>query len=343
MKHFALGILACLLVSSTMLGATDVSGRWSGFPIYLTLKQDGNTVIGSAGETEDDQIPFQSGSIEDDRLSLKLGQVEIILVVHGDQMSGEVHQGAQTMKMVFRRLKPRDPLAPPPAFDAASVKPSPPQPAGKGGGSNMRADPGRLTCTNVSLKRYLTAAWGLKDYQVSTPDWMNDERYDLTATMPAGTPPHEVLLMLQALLVDRFKLATHRETRELAVYALVVERNGLKLKPAEGFGTSVSSSPKGRSMRANVTMKGFAGTLSSLMDRPVVDMTGLTGGFNINLEWAPDEMRSNPAGNEGGAGDGGPGPTIYTALHEVGLKLESRKAPVEILVVDRGEKVPVEN
>jgi uncharacterized protein (TIGR03435 family) len=195
----------------------------------------------------------------------------------------------------------------------------------------------------VSLKRYLTAAWGLKDYQVSTPDWMNDERYDLTATMPAGTPPHEVLLMLQALLVDRFKLATHRETRELAVYALVVERNGLKLKPAEGFGTSVSSSPKGRSMRANVTMKGFAGTLSSLMDRPVVDMTGLTGGFNINLEWAPDEMRSNPGGNEGGAGDGGPGPTIYTALHEVGLKLESRKAPVEILVVDRGEKVPVEN
>ena len=207
----------------------------------------------------------------------------------------------------------------------------------------MKADPGRLTCTNVPLKRYLTAAWGLKDYQVSAPDWMNDEHYDLTATMPAGTPPHEVLLMLQALLVDRFKLATHRETKELAVYALIVDRNGLKLKPAEGFGTSVSSSPKGRSMRANVTMKSFAGTLSSFLDRPVVDMTGLTGGFNINLEWAPDEMPSNPNANEGRAGDGVPGPTIYTALHEVGLKLESRKAPVEILVVDRAEKVPVEN
>ena len=96
-------------------------------------------------------------------------------------------------------------------------------------------------------------------------------------------------------------------------------------------------------MRANVTMKGFAGTLSSLLDRPVVDMTGLTGGFNINLEWAPDEMRSNPNGNEGRAADAVPGPTIYTALHEVGLKLESRKAPVEVLVVDRAEKVPVEN
>jgi uncharacterized protein (TIGR03435 family) len=343
MKVFPLAIATGLLFSSVMPGATDVSGRWSGFPIYLTLKQDGNTVTGSAGESEDDQIPFQSGSIEDDRLTLKLGSIEINLVVHADQMSGEVHGAGRTMKMVFRRVKPLDPSAPPPAFEAASVKRSPPQPLGKGGGSNMKADPGRLTCTNVSLKRYLMAAWGLKDYQVSTPDWMNDERYDLTATMPAGTPPHEVLLMLQGLLVDRFKLATHRETKEFAVYALIVDRNGVKLKPAEGFGTSISSSPKGHTMRANVTMKGFAGTLSSFMDRPVVDMTGLAGGFNINLEWAADEMRSNPNGGEGRAGDSVPGPTIYTALHEVGLKLESRKAPVEILVVDRAEKVPIEN
>jgi uncharacterized protein (TIGR03435 family) len=343
MKHFVLSLFACLLASSAMPGATDVSGRWSGFPIYLTLKQDGNTVTGSAGESEDDQIPFQSGSIEDDRLSLKLGSVELNLVVHGDQMSGEVHEGARTMKMVFRRLKPRDPSAPPPAFDAASVKPAPPQSPGKGGGSNMRADPGRLTCTNVPLKRYLMTAWGLKDYQVSTPDWMNDEHYDLTATMPAGTPPHEVLLMLQTLLTNRFKLATHRETRELSVYALVVDKNGLKLKPAEGFGTSVSSTPKGRSMRANLSMKGFAGTLSSLMDRPVVDMTGVSGGFSINLDWAPDDMRSSPGGTEGKAADGIVGPTIYTALHDVGLKLESRKAPVEILVVDHAERVPVEN
>jgi uncharacterized protein (TIGR03435 family) len=343
MKDFTLALFAGLLVSSAMPGATDVSGKWSGFPIYLTLKQDGNIVTGSAGESEDDQVPFQSGSIEDDRLILKSGPIEINLVVRGDQMSGEVHQGAQTIKMVFRRLKPRDPSEPPPAFDAASVKRSPPQSPGKEGASNMKADPGRLTCTNVPLKRYLMAAWGLKDYQISAPDWMNDERYNLTATMPAGTPPHEVLLMLQALLADRFKLATHRETKELAVYALIVEKNGLKLKPAEGFGTSVSSGPKGRSMRANATMKNFAGTLSGLVDRPVVDMTGLTGGFSINLEWAPDEIRSNPNGTEGRAGDGVLGPTIYTALHEVGLKLESRKAPVEILVVDRAGKVPVEN
>ena len=326
-----------------MLGATDVSGKWSGFPIYLTLKQDGNTVTGSAGESEDDQIPFQSGSIEDDRLTLKLGAIELSLVVRGDQMSGEVHETAtHTMKMVFRRLKPRDPSAPPPAFDAASVKRTPPQPVGRGS-SNMKADPGRLTCTNVSLKRYVLAAWGLKDYQVSTPDWMNDAHYDLTATMPAGTPPHEVLLMLQGLLADRFKLATHRETKELPVYALVVEKSGVKLKPAEGFGSSISSSPKGRVMRANVTMKGFAGTLSNFVDRPVIDLTGLTGGFNINLEWAPADMGSNPNASEGKTGDSVPGPTIYTALHEVGLKLEARKAPIEILVVDRAEKIPVEN
>ena len=140
---------------------------------------------------------------------------------------------------------------------------------------------------------------------------MSDERYDLTATMPAGSPPHEVLLMVQGLLTDRFRLVTHRETKELTVYALVVDRNGLKLKPSDGFGgTSVLSSPKGRSLRANITMKGFAGTLSGLVDKPVIDMTGLTGGFNINLEWAPE-------GNDGAAVDGTPGTTIYVALHEV--------------------------
>ena len=341
MKHFSLPLLVCVLIPSAMRAATDVSGRWSGFPVYLTLKQDGNIVTGGAGETEDDQIPFQSGSIEDDRLTLKLGALELNLVVHGDQMSGEVQQGGRATKLVFRRLKPRDPSAPPPAFDAAWVKPTAPQPPGQGRGSNMRADPGRLTGTNVVLKQYILSAWGLKGYQVSTPEWMNDEHYDFTGTMPAGTPPHEVLQMLQGLLVDRFKLVTHRETRELTVYALVVDKNGLKLKPAEGFGTNISSSPKGRSMHANVTMKGFAATLSNLVDRPVIDMTGQAGGFNINLEWAPDEMRPGAGGGDGKMAD--PGPTIYTALHEIGLKLETRKAPIEILVVDRGEKVPVEN
>src|SRR5690242_16857554 len=106
MKHLRLAMLACLLVSSVLSGATDVSGKWSGFPIYLTLKQDGNIVTGSAGQTEDDQMPFQSGTVEDDRLTLKSGTVEINLVVHGDQMSGEVHDGTKTIRMVFRRLQP---------------------------------------------------------------------------------------------------------------------------------------------------------------------------------------------------------------------------------------------
>ena len=331
---------AGLVLCAAMTGAADVSGKWSGFPIYLTLKQEGTTVSGSAGETEDDQVPFQNGILEDDRLKLKFGAIELDFVVKGDEMDGEVHQGERTMKMVFRRVKPRDPSAPPPAFDAASVKRSAPQEMGKGTGSNMRADPGRLTCTNVTLKRYLVAAWGLKEYQVSAPEWMNDERYDLMATMAAGTPTNEVLQMLQGLLTERFRLVSHRETKEMAVYALVVDKSGVKLKPAEGFGgTSVSSSPKGRSMRANVTMKSFAATLSGLVDKPVIDMTGLAGGFNINLEWVPEDMAVNP--KEGSEVPSGP--SIFMALREVGLRLEARKAPVEILVVDRGEKIPAAN
>jgi uncharacterized protein (TIGR03435 family) len=333
--------IAALLLSSAFAADTDISGKWSGFPIYLTLKQDGNAVSGSAGESEDDQVPFQSGSIDGDKLTLNFGAIAIALTVQGDQMTGEAHQGTNTMKLVFKRLKPRDPSAPPPAFDVATVKRAAPQPANRTGFSNMKADPGRLTCTNVPLKKFVVAAWGLKEYQVSAPDWMNDERYDLTATMAAGIPPQDVLLMLQTLLTERFHIAVHRETRELAVYALTVDKGGVRLKAAEGFGgTSVSISPKGRSLRANVTMKNFASSLSGLVDKPVVDMTGLTGGFNINLEWMPDELSAKTSDT---AAESAPGPSIFTALHDVGLKLESRKAPVEILVVDKAEKVPAEN
>lgn len=339
LKAFPAALLVTLLLTSAMPGATDVSGTWSGFPISLILKQDGNTVTGSAGETEDDQIPFQSGSIEGNRITLKSGLMEISLVVQGDQMSGEVYNGTKTTKMVFRRLMPRNPSAPPPAFDAASVKRSPPQ-----RGSSMKADPGRLTGVNVPLKRYVIAAWGVRAYQVSAPNWMDDERYDLTASMPAGTPRNEVMLMLRALLVERFRLATHLETKEMAVYSLVVERNGVKLKPAEELGgSSISINPNGSRLLGNMTMKSFTGTLSGLLDRPVVDRTGLTAGFNINLQWARDELQSNPSGNDGTSGDSVHGPTIFTALHEIGLKLASGKAPVEILVVDHAEKVPTEN
>jgi uncharacterized protein (TIGR03435 family) len=90
-------------------------------------------------------------------------------------------------------------------------------------------------------------------------------------------------------------------------------------------------------------MKRFAASLSGLLGRPVVDMTGLSGGFNINLEWTRDETGSNVTGVESQPPDAMIGPTIYTALSGVGLKLESRKAPVDILVIDRGEKVPTEN
>ena len=164
-KHLA-ALLVGFLLPSVVSAATDVSGKWSGFPIYLTLKQDGDKVTGTAGQTEDDQIPFQTGSIEDDRLTLHFGSAEIDLTVRGDEMTGEVHQDTRVTKLVFRRMKPRDASEPPLAFDAASVKRSAP-PAGLGNGSYMKADPGRLTCTNVPLKQYIVSAWGLKTYQVS--------------------------------------------------------------------------------------------------------------------------------------------------------------------------------
>jgi uncharacterized protein (TIGR03435 family) len=334
MKWFLSALLLGVVLSSEAASAAiDVSGKWSGFPIYLTLKQEGNVVTGSAGETVDDQIPFPPATLEDDRLVLKFGTMEIAFTIQGDQMTGDARNDRNSIRIVMKRMKPRDPSAPPPAFDAATVKRTAPDSRG----SNMKSTPGRLTSTNVSLKHYVVAAWGLKDYQVTGPDWIDNERYDLTATMPAGTPTDEVFSMLQTLLKERFGLTMHRETKELPVYALVVEKGGLKLPLADGFGgTSVSGGPRGRTMNANVTMKSLAGTLSGLVDKPVIDMTEAAGGYKVKLEWTPDSPGSTEP-------DIATGPTIYMALHQVGLKLESRKAPVEILVVDSANKIPAEN
>jgi hypothetical protein len=229
------------LVIAAIVNAEDVSGKWSGFPIYLTLKQEGSKVTGTGGQTADDQIPFPPGTIEDNHLTLTFGPMNVSLVVNGDVMSGEVHQGTNVMKIVLKRMKPRNPSDPPPTFDAATVKREPPPELGKGTSSSMHADPGRLTCTNVSLRRLIIAAWSLKDYQFSGPAWLNDLTYDVTATMPPGTPTDEVMQMLQTLLTERFGLVIHREPKDLSVYALVVDKGGVKLKAADGpGGTSIS-------------------------------------------------------------------------------------------------------
>jgi uncharacterized protein (TIGR03435 family) len=245
--------------------------------------------------------------------------------------------------------------APPPlAFEVASIKPAPPP---KDNRLSIRTsqDQGRLTMTNVSLRNILTQAYKVKEHQLTTPDWMETTRFDITAKLPQGATKDQVPEMLQTLLADRFKLTMHKESKVLPVYALVAAKGGPKLHEVESAGgLRMMMSPKGREMSGRATLNDLADTLSNSLDRAVIDATGLKGIYEIQLAWTPDEsdsvaskMQRRPAGPEGGdnkTGDSADSPTLFVALQEkMGLKLEPRKSPAEIIVVDSAEKVPTEN
>jgi uncharacterized protein (TIGR03435 family) len=229
-------------------------------------------------------------------------------------------------------------------FEVASIKPAAPQPIGHvstrtSTNHATQSEPGRLNYTYVNVQQVLCEAYRVFLYQLSGgPAWLETDRFDISAVIPAGTQRNQVPLMLQALLVDRFRLALHREMREMSVYALVVSKNGPKFKAAQSS-TGISSHSDGGPIHvtAAIGMDGFANYLSQRLDRPVLDQTGLKGPFEITMDWAPDSLQRP------GAGDDLSGPSIFTALQEqLGLKLEGRRAPIEILVIDRAEK-PSEN
>jgi uncharacterized protein (TIGR03435 family) len=254
-------------------------------------------------------------------------------------MKGVVKNGSATEMTFLKRVT--DQPTGPRAFEVASVKRATPSPGG-GSNSSMRLDPGRLTCTNVSLKKLIWESYSVKEYQVAGPDWISTEIYDIAATLPPGTTGDEVRLMIQTLLAERFKLTLRRETREMPVYALVVGKNGSKLQEVE-FGRASTSLSGGRFTAVKVPMRNVTEFLSRQTGRPVLDETGLKGFYSFTLDFAPEEAAPAPAPGSP-IPDSAVGPSLFNALQEqAGLKLEARKAPVEFLLVDHAEKIPTEN
>ena len=247
--------------------------------------------------------------------------------------------------------------ATPPAFEVASVKHAPP--AGNDIRVMMGGDAGRVNYSNVTLRNVMTRAFSVKDGQITGPDWLSSERYDIVAKLPPNTSRDQIPLMLQTLLADRFKLTLHREKKVMPVYALVVGKNGPKLREADAAaGMRVSMGPKGRQLNGKVSIAQLADSLSNFMDRPVLDMTEIKGVYDIDLQWVPDDSQRGPGfmGPGGGRPPEGGGErkgatdasesaaSIFTAVQEtLGLKLEGRKSPIDILIVDHAEKVPTEN
>jgi uncharacterized protein (TIGR03435 family) len=313
----------------------------------------------------------------------------------------------------------------------------------------MTVDGSRVDVGGMPLTTLIQQAFRVKQFQVIAPDWARESRWDILAKLPEGAPEAQIPEMLQALLADRFKMAVHRENKELPVYALVVGKGGLKMKaavpdpgaPADapgggptvigGFGffpppggpppgggpggrgpdargpdgrgpdgrgpdgpgrggsaeftspqygtIKISGSPQEGRIHleaSKVNMAGFADLLTGMMDRPVVDMTGLTGDYQVALDASPEELiggmiraagltfgAGGPGGPGGFGGPGGPGgfggggfrpqtdgaasdPSgniVSSSVEKLGLKLDARKAPVESIVVDHLEKTPTDN
>jgi len=260
------------------------------------------------------------------------------------------------------------------AFEVASIKPSVPPATGLVF-IGMNADGGMLRYTNVSLKDFIRVAYRVKDFQVQGPEWIGDTRFDIVAKLPAGSSKDQIPEMLQALLADRFKLLVHRESKVHSIYALVVAKGGPKLKPADvspddaaaaggkGDGSGLPRGklmmkldPGGAHLRApSATLAGLAEMISRVSERPVVDMTGIQGQYDFDLVFSPETMRGMPGGKGGPMPPpppaGGqpsdpsaePAGTIFESVRTYGLKLEPRKAPLDVLIVDRMEKAPTEN
>lgn len=238
----------------------------------------------------------------------------------------------------------------PPEFEVASVKPANPSAAGR---ITMKKDPGTITMLNVTLRDYISQAYNVEDYQIFGPDWLGSERYDIVARFTPGTPKERLLLMRQKLLADRFKLVVHREKKVMPVYALVVAKGGLKIQKAEE-GANMTKLTRGHMVLRRVSLSLLAEILSSHMDRPVLDQSGVEGVFDITLDWVPDDTQAKMGIAGGDRTPGGPGTltpandpqglSIFEALQEkLGLKLQTKKEAVEVLAIDHAERVPTEN
>lgn len=225
------------------------------------------------------------------------------------------------------------------AFEAVSIKPA--QPGVRGGGYNISA--GRLNAKNQSLRDLVKFAYSLQDYELTGGD--DKDRYELIATYPGETTDAQRRLMLQSVLTERFALAIHREQKEISGYELIPGKKGPKLQKAESgepgmmFGRSATTGQ--RTLHATgATMPGFASLLASLLRAPVEDRTALSGTFDFDLEWTPDDTQV-PLNKQGqpAPAPSAEGPSLFTALQDtLGLALKSHKVTVETLVIDHAER-----
>ncbi len=260
-----------------------------------------------------------------------------------------------------------------PTFEVASVKRSPPVPPtggvyfGPARGGPGTPDPGQITWSYATLRGLLMTAYDVKEYQIDGPAWMNTERYDIVAKVPEHATREQVRVMWQNLLAERFAMMLHHESKEFQVEELVIGKGGPKLKDTT-FDPTVLVDPgpptfdKNRELagpgyvttfnmingEAHTVAKGqplskLTTMLGNQLHRPVLDKTGLTGKYDFSLDFKVDLRAMGPAAPTPADNAPDPGPDLAAAVQQLGLRLVPGKAMLDVLVIDKAEKVPTDN
>jgi uncharacterized protein (TIGR03435 family) len=375
MKTFLLLAAALVTASGTAL-AQDLTGDWQGtlsapngqmLRTVIRIAKSGTGMQGTLHSIDQGGvIPVNPITLQGTTVKMTIpgigGSYEGRLEADGSSITGNISQGPNLLPLNLKRATPETawaipapppPLAPMPetanpSFEVATIKPSDPNRPGK-----LFTVKGRQFITiNTNLADLINFAYGVHARQViNAPSWMDSDKFDITGQPDGPGQPNERQwkMMLQKLLTDRFGLTFHRDKRELSVYAITVGRNGPKLTKSAGDPNGLPSllfRGLGNLPAMNATITDFASVLqSAVLDRPVVDQTGLTGRWDFQLQWTPDEFQFGGLGVRPPAptGDASAPPDIYTAFQEqLGLKLEGTRAQAEVLVVDAVTK-PSEN
>ena len=280
----------------------------------------------------------------------------------GNSIAGTWTQGPAPMPLNLARATAQsawvipEPPAPPkpmaadanPVFEVATIKPSRPDAQGKG----FRVQGRSFSTLNTSLSDLITFTYGIHARQiVGAPEWVSSEKFDISAKPDGEGQPNDKQwkAMLQKLIAERFKFTFYRDKKELAVYTINVVKTGPKLTKSTGDPNGlpgIGFRQLGGMMARNANMTDFAGLLQgTVLDRPVLDQTGVQGRYDFTLNWTPDEFQFVGLGIKPPPTppDAEKNPDLFTAIQQqLGLKLESTKAPAEVFIIDHVEK-PSEN
>ncbi|HSP67219.1 MAG TPA: TIGR03435 family protein [Bryobacteraceae bacterium] len=371
-------LIAFAAISGGALFAQNITGTWQGslqppqgpqLRIVIKISRADNESLKAVLYSIDQGAqPVNASSISLQGANLKMAVLQIggnydgKLSADGNSIAGTWTQGGPMSPLNLTRATPEiawaipEPPPPPkpmaadvtPGFEVATIKPSNPDTPGQSilvgrGGSNL------FTTTNTTLSDLITFAYGIHVRQVTGgPGWLETEKYDLTAKpdQPGIPNDRQLRAMLQKLLAERFQLEFRRDKKELSAYTITLGKGGPKLSRNETGGNLPGFGGRGPGsiLVRNSTMAQFAGFLQArIVDRPVVDQTGLTDKYDFTLTWRPDPLAAPPPNAPPPPADLDSRSDLFTAIQEqLGLKLEAAKTPVEVLVIEKVQK-PSEN